>query len=354
MNKNISLTIILLVLCHLAATAQTVVARDTIVDAGRTGYRVPATATFQLENKGSRHLSIKNVLTDCGCTRVDYPRKSIAAGESFTISLTYDARMLGHYTKQAAVYTNGSKKPVMLRMKGVVLREWQDFSKTYPYKFGQLLTDINNIEFDDVNKGDRPQLLINIFNNSEGVMTPNLLHLPSYLQAEVTPKELPGGSGGTITLTLNTEQVHDFGLTQTNVYMAQQLGEKVSNETEIPVSVVLLPSIDEKQSSTGETPDLYLSTDSITLGYVNGKLQKNGTITVANAGKSMLDISSLQLFTRGMTVTLGKRQLKPGEKAKLKITIDRDKLLAAKSKPRVLMITNDPKRSKVVISVGVK
>lgn len=354
MNKTISLTIILLVLCHLAAAAQKVVARDTVVDAGRTGYRVPATATFQLENKGTRHLSIKNVLTDCGCTRVDYPHKNIGAGESFTISLTYDARMLGHYTKQAAIYTNGSKKPLMLKMKGVVLRDWQDYSKTYPYRFGQLLTDVNNIEFDDVNKGDRPQLLMNIFNNSEHPMTPNLLHLPSYLQAEVKPKELPGGSGGTIMLTLNTEQVHDYGLTQTNVYMAQQLGEKVSNETEIPVSVVLLPSMDETKNAIGEAPSLYLSTDSITLGNINGKLQKEGTITVANAGKSLLDISSLQLFTRGMTVTLGKRQLKPGEKAKLKIAIDREKLLEAKSKPRVLMITNDPKRSKVVISVGVK
>ena len=186
-------------------------------------------------------------------------------------------------------------------------------------------------------------------------MTPNLLHLPAWLQAEVTPKEVPGGSGGSILLTLNTEEVHNFGLTQTNVYMAQKLGEKVSTETEVPVSVVLLPDMSSYAGANrDQAPSLYLSADSITLGMIGGKLHKESTIVVGNAGKSMLDISSLQLFTGGMTVTLGKQQLKPQEKTKLKITIDRDKLLEAKSRPRVLMITNDPERSKVVISIGVK
>ena len=345
----------LLLLCSINVFGQKLEAMETTVDAGRTGYRVPVTATFQMENKGSHHLTIKKVLTDCGCTRVDYPRKSIASGEAFTVSLTYDARMLGHFVKQAAVYTNGQKEPLMLKMTGVVLRDWQDFSKTYPYRYGQLLTDMNVIEFDDVNKGDRPQQEIHVYNNSEHSMTPNLLHLPSWLQAEVTPKEVPGGSGGCILLTLNTEEVHNFGLTQTNVYMAQKLGEKVSPETEVPVSVVLLPDMSSYAGANrDQAPSLYLSADSISLGMIGGKLHKEGTIVVGNAGKSMLDISALQLFTGGVTVTLGKRQLKPQEKTKLKITIDRDKLLEAKSRPRVLMITNDPERSKVVISIGVK
>lgn len=347
--------LLILMLFPIAVSAQTLSVADSLVDAGRTGFRVPVTATFQLENKGSRNMTIQKVQTDCGCTRVDYPQKSISGGETFTVSLTYDARMLGHFVKQAAVYVSGQKEPLRLTMKGVVLRDWQDYSKTYPYKFGQLLTDMNNVEFDDVNKGDLPQQEIHLFNNSEHTMTPNLLHLPSYLQAEVTPKELPGGSGGSIMLTLNTPQLHNYGLTQSNVYMAQQLGEKVSPDTEIPVSVVLLPDMSVFAGANREqAPELYLSADSITLGIIDGKLRKEGTITVANVGKSKLDISSLQLFTGGMSVTLGKRQLKPNEKAKLKIVIDRHKLLAAKSRPRVLMITNDPDRSKVVIKINVK
>lgn len=344
-----------LLLCPLTAVGQRLEAVSAEVDAGRTGYCMPVTATFQIENKGSRHLTIKKVLTDCGCTRVDYPRKSIAAGETFTVSLTYDARMLGHFVKQAAVFASGEKAPLRLTMKGVVLRDWQDFTKIYPFRYGQLLTDMDVIEFDDVNKGDRPQQDIHLFNNSNHAMTPNLLHLPTYLQAEVIPHELPAGSDGIIRVTLNTGHVHAYGLTQTSVYMAQQLGEKVSQETEVPVSVVLLPDMsDYAGANRDQAPALSLSTDSIRLGIVDGKLRKKGTITVTNTGMGVLDISSLQLFTGGMRVTLDKRQLKPQERAKLTVTIDRRKLLAAKSRPRVLMITNDPERSKVVIKINVK
>ena len=137
--------------------------------------------------------------------------------------------------------------------------------------------------------------------------------------------------------------------------MAQQLGERVSPETEIPVSVVLLPDMSSYLGDNhGMAPRLYLSADSVVLGMVNGKLQKKATITVGNMGQSVLNISSLQLFTSGVTVTLDKQQLKPQETATMKLTIDRDVLLTARSRPRVLMITNDPKRPKVAINIIVK
>lgn len=345
---------ILVSFCPVAMAQKLNVTHDT-VDAGRTGYRVPVSATFELKNNSSRHISIKDVMLSCGCTHADYPRHNIAAGETFNVTLTYDARMLGHFVKQAAVSYSHSKEPVWLTMKGVVLRDWVDYAKTYPHHFGQLMTDVDDIEFDDVNKGDRPQMDIHLYNNSEKPMHPRLLHLPSYLTAEVIPDLLPAGAEGVIRLTLDTEQLRDFGLTQTSVYMAQQLGERVSAETEIPISVVLLPDL---SSYTGvnydQAPRLYLSADSVNLGIIDGKNLNKATITIGNTGKSVLDISSLQLFTRGMTVTLDKRKLRPEETAKMKLTIDRDKLLTARSKPRVLMITNDPNSPKVAIKIIVK
>ena len=353
-KKNLIISFLLLTI-SLTATAQKVSIVSDTVDAGRTGYRVPVTATFELKNNSSRHINIKEVELGCGCTKAEYPRHNIAAGETFTVSLTYDARMLGHFVKQAALYVSHSKEPIWLTMKGHVLREWIDYAKEYPYHFGKLLTDTEVIEFDDVNKGDRPQMEIRVYNNSDDPMSPRLLHLPSYLQADVQPSQLPAWTPGTILLTLNTEQVHDFGLTQTSVYMAQQLGERVSPETEIPVSVVLLPGMSSYLGDNhGMAPRLYLSADSVVLGMVNGKLQKKATITVGNMGQSVLNISSLQLFTSGVTVTLDKQQLKPQETATMKLTIDRDVLLTARSRPRVLMITNDPKRPKVAINIIVK
>ena len=109
---------------------------------------------------------------------MEYPKKSVGGGETFKISLTYDARMLGHFRKQAAVYVRGSKEPVWLTMEGVVLEDWKDYSKMYPHAFGNILADVDNAEFDDVNKGDHPEMVLNIITNGTETVVPNMLHLP--------------------------------------------------------------------------------------------------------------------------------------------------------------------------------
>lgn len=336
--------------------AQRIVTKTPVINVGKTGFEMPVTATFELRNRGSRHLTIREVKTDCGCTKVDYPKKSIGGGDKFTISMTYDARLLGHFTKQMAIYRVGSDEPVILKMQGVVVPEMTDYSKNYPYAFGDLLADINNVEFDNVNKGDHPEVEIRVLNSGSTVMTPNVQHLPPYLTAMATPETLTPGKAGKVILTLNTENVQDFGLTQTTVYLAEQLGEKVSADTELPVSVVLSPNTTLFTGNNKQyAPKLELSADSLALGKVNGRNRKSDVIIITNTGRTALKISSLQMFTKGMKVTLNKRELQPQESAKLKIAVaDRNQLLKARQRPRVLMITNDPDHSKVVIKVNVK
>ena len=97
-----------------------------------------------------------------------------------------------------------------------------------------------------------------------------------------------------------------------------------------------------------------LSAETLDLGSFEGKDHKSGIITIENQGRSRLTISSMQMFTAGLKVRLNKSRLDPGESAKIKITAYRKLLKNARSKPRVLMITNDPNNSKVVIHVNVK
>ena len=350
-------TLIILGLCmaSLVALAQKVQIIKQTVNVGKTGFEMPVTATFELKNKGSRHLTITSVKPDCGCTKVEYPRKSIGNGETFTVKMTYDARMLGHFRKQAAVYLRGSQKPVWLAMEGVVVEEWTDYSKMYPYAFGNILANVDNAEFDDVKKGDHPEMVINIINNGGETVVPNMLHLPPYLTAFSIPEKLEPGKSGKLTLTLNSQHLNNFGLTQTSIYLAEQLSDKVSNETEFPVSVVLLPNATLFEGKNKQyAPRLELSADSLTLGMVGKKNIKKGVITLTNKGRLALKISSLQMFTKGMKVTLNKRELQPGESTKLQVSIDRDEVQKARQRPRVLMITNDPDHSKMVIKVGVK
>ena len=344
----------LLSLSPLSITAQRITVAEPTVNVGRTGFQQPITATFKLRNKSLRKLVIESVKPDCGCTSVDFPRE-VGINEKFTIKMTYDAKMLGHFQKMAAVTSNGSKQPLFLTMKGLVVPEVLDYTGTYPYKTGDLLYDKRELEYDDVSKGDLPVQEIHIFNNSEKPMQPNIMHLPPYLNATVKPEVLNPYKGGMVTITLNSNKLRDFGLTQTSVYLAKQLGEKVSPDKEIPVSAILLPHLQDYDAfSKALAPQLNMSTTDVDFTNFEGKSKKTTEIILFNVGKTTLKITSLQLFTAGLRVTLGKQELLPQETTTLKITGYANDLRKLRTKPRILMITNDPDHTKVVINIKVK
>ena len=344
----------LLILLPFPVAAQKLVAVKNTVDVGKTGYQQPITAVFEFRNKSSRKLKIEKVRPDCNCTTVEYPKGDIGSNEQFQIRMTYDARQLGHFNKQAAVFSNGTKKPLYIIMTGLVLEGYVDVSGTYPIQFGDLLLDRGDLEFDDINRGDQQEQELHIFNNGTRTYQPNLMHLPSYLTATMTPQRLAPNQAGVMKVTLNSTDLHDYGLTQSTVYLAGNPGDKVSPDNEIPVSAVLLPSFAGTTSAQlAYAPKIQLSQEKVDVQF-DGKKKKSFVISISNQGRSELDISSLQLFTIGLQVSLGKSKLRPGESTKLKITAIRDELKKVRTRPRILMITNDPQKPKVTININVK
>lgn len=322
------------------------------VECGNVEYNNPVKAVFELKNKGFRRLRLEDVRTSCGCTMVEYPKEDISAGDKFTITMTYDARQLGHFEKLVRIVSNADKQPVYLTMKGIVCEDVVNVHE-YPFALGDLAADKNDIEFDDVNKGDKPRQVIHIRNTGTKVLEPNMMHLPPYLSASVSPQYLRPGQTGNVEVTLNSEKLRDYGLTQTSIYLGNQLGEKVSDDNEVTVSAVLLPGFSGNSSDTAFPPKTELSSKGITIDFGN-KTKRSGEITISNSGKSALKISSLQMFTSGMKVTLGKREIAPSEQTKLKVTCEKELLMKARSKPRVLMITNDPAMPKITININCK
>ncbi len=352
MKRNI--ITLLLAAAVLPIAAQRISVQKSTIDCGVTAYERPVTAVFELENKEHHKLHIKNVRVSCGCLVAEYPEETIRRGGKFTLKLTYDARQLGHFEKTAALYTDVSDKPLYLTMKGVVRSGIADYSGSYPYKVGNLRADKLDLEFDDVNKGDHPVQEIYLVNEGTKSLMPNLMHLPPYLTAIATPEILRPGKAGKLTVTLNSERLRDYGLTQTTVYLANEPGDKIGEANEIGVSAVLLHGFDNITEATKQfAPKLSLSAKELNISF-DGKAKKTKKVTITNGGRTALKIQSLQMFTHGMKVTLNKREIKPGEKATLKVTVMRDELKKVRTKPRVLMITNDPDNAKVIINVNAK
>ncbi len=68
-------------------------------------------------------------------------------------------------------------------MRGKVVGSVVDFAGSYDEMLGVIKSDAQEVEFDDVNRGDRPVQRIHIFNPTDELLEPVVMHLPSYLHA---------------------------------------------------------------------------------------------------------------------------------------------------------------------------
>ena len=326
-----------------------------VANMGEIMYQLPAKVSFTLRNTGTEPLLINEVIPSCGCTAVDWTHEPVAPGAEGMVTAIYDAKMLGVFQKDFEIYTNASDEPFYLHIQGRVVSKLSDYSGTFPIDLGNVRLNVNNVEFDNVNKGDSPIVELQIVNMGRKSYKPYLMHLPTYLSAQYVPEVLSGGRIGKILLTLDSEKLHQMGLTQTSVYLARKMGDKVSDENEITVSAVLLP--DFSSLSVAErlnAPRLELSADTIDMEPLGRKRKRTMEVEVRNTGKSTLEVRSLQVFNRALTVSLSERNIPAGGAAKMKVTVLAKYLDKVKGSPRVLLITNDPARSKEIITVNVK
>ena len=343
-------------LLALPASAQKITTQHEVVDCGQVVFRKPVTAEFVLKNDGHKPLVINNVLKSCGCTEVDYPKTGIAAGESFVIKAVYDAKQMGTFTKQVCLYTNADEEPFILSMRGKVVGSVVDFAGSYDEMLGAIKSDAQEVEFDDVNRGDRPVQRIHIFNPTDELLEPVVMHLPDYLHAFVSPSKVAPRHSAEISFVLDSKKLRDLGLNQTSVYLGERPGDKIAPEKEIVVSAVLLPGFDNMTpAKKALAPKMEMSTTDLNLGSFNGKKKLKGEILITNKGKSELDIRSMQMFTMGLQVNLKKSKIQPGETVKMKVTAVAADLKKSRVRhPRILMITNDPDHAKVVVKINVQ
>ena len=339
----------------LSLSAQHLSTESADIDCGQVLFGHPVTAVYEMRNSGNLPLTIRAVRTSCGCTTVDWPATAIAAGKNFQITVRYDAQTMGHFDKQIGIESNAADTTMVLSLHGVVVPSLATFVGTYDYQIGDLRLDRNNVEFDDVNRGDKPIQQIHIINKGKQTLQPVVMHLPSYLKAEVKPTQLAPGHSGVVTLMLDSRAIRGFGLTQSSVYLGMLPGDKVAPDKEISISAVILPDFDHlTDAQRANAPKMVLSDEKIDLGRFDGKDKKKGVLEITNTGKSTLKVRSLQMFTTGLEVALNKTQIEPGETAKLKVTAYAKQLRTARSKPRILMITNDPNQTKVILNVNVE
>lgn len=351
--------------------AQKISFTNNTIAKGTTLWKTPVTATFTFTNKERTPLVIKDVDAGCGCLSVDWTKTPVEKGGKGEVKVTYDAKQLGTYDRFIDVYTNGSAKPVKVRMSGRISNvEEINVDEMFPYVIDNVRVSTNNIEFPDVYGGDSATVKIEVYNAGREVYTPQLMHVPSYITMDIKPKLLAAGRRGVIELTVHGDLVPELGLNQTSVYVPRFPGDKVGTNNDIEISTVKLSDVQLDKNSK-VAPKMKLSTTELVLnshgrfanavgklgikpdflGKVGIKTKMQGVVTITNRGNAPLTLTNIQAFNRAITVSIPNTTIAPGQKAQMKVAVDSRFLGMSKAQPRILIITNDPKMPKAVINV---
>lgn len=73
---------------------------------------------FTLTNTGKNLLVVYDVVTSCGCTKVEYSKEGIRPGEKTELTVIYEAEKAEHFSKTVTVYCNASNSPLRLKVTG--------------------------------------------------------------------------------------------------------------------------------------------------------------------------------------------------------------------------------------------
>ena len=315
-------------------------------------WRNPATVTYSFTNTGTTPLVISNVTTSCGCTKAHWSQDPIPAGGKGEVTATFDAEALGKFYKEVGIYCNASPTPIYVDFTGEVTADPGNYSFTHKYAFGPIRLDKDELDFEDVSRGNDPVIELKVANTSNKTYSPVLMHLPPYLEAKASPEVLSRGKTGTITVTLHTSKLPKLGVTRASVYLSRYPGDKVGSENELPVSAVLLPDFSQlTEQERNNAPAFSISSEGLSFEALHPGKSKTQKVKITNAGKSNLKIEDLQVSDIALAVNLKKRVLRPGETTTLKVTVLTENLPRVKREPRVLLITNDPKRPKVTLTI---
>ena len=95
---------------------------NTSYDFGKIEQSKPVKAKFSFTNTGDKPLIITSVKASCGCTVADYTEGEILPGQKGKVTATYNAAKAGIFNKTVTVNANVDGDPILLKLKGEVVK----------------------------------------------------------------------------------------------------------------------------------------------------------------------------------------------------------------------------------------
>ncbi len=312
----------------------------------------PVSCSFSVKNVGKEPVAIYSVVSSCGCTDVEWTKSPIKPGETGKISATYSNNEAPlPFDKNLTAYFSDTKKPVILKLRGVCHEKKLTQAEIFKERFGAIGFRTLDVKCGNILQGESRSDRLTVANLGKKPVKLAFTDISDGLSLKVSPEVIPAGGEAEVVYTVKTSRER-WGK---NYYCATPVADGVRSFAlaGLPNGVKAgklriyafttdnFNSLSETEKSAGPRPKFAAST------YSFGKIKAGRTIdaefTFTNEGKRCFQVYKCD--TDAPRYSHGTIQpVAPGQEGKIRVHVDTSMLPKGETLIIVTLTTNAPLR----------
>lgn len=311
----------------------------------------PLACSFTLTNNGKEPIAIFEVVSSCGCTDVQWTREPILSGKSGRIAATYkneDGPM--PFDKTLTVYISGVKRPVVLRLRGVVHEKKKSLSQLYgAQKLGALGLKSRQLKTGNLKQGLSSSESVTVANLGKTPLQVGWSKVSSNLSLKVEPNPIPAGSTATLTCTVNSNP----DLYGKNIYRATPVLNGQTAEKPLEITAWTQENFSDLSQAERDKAALpFFETSTFNFGVKNKGEKVEVLFLCTNKGQAPFHIYKADTESPALTLAEMPRPIAAQQKGSVRFTLDTSSLDKGENVVMVSLTTNSPLRPLVNLFVA--
>lgn len=311
----------------------------------------PLSCSFTMTNTGTEAVAIYEVVSSCGCTGVNWSREPVLPGQSTVITATYkneDGAL--PFDKTLTVYVSGVKRPVILRLRGVVHEKKKALSELYgAEKLGAFGLKTRHFKAGTLRQGQQTSETATVANLGTGPLQVDFRETSPQLAVSVEPNPIPAGSTARLLMTITA----DSTLYGKNTYSTRPVlnGRPAGDILDIfAYTQADFSAWTPEQRDRAAIP--YFDNSTADFGVSEGGKELEVSFSCTNRGKTPFHVYKVDLEGDALRVAQPLADVAPGGKGVLRLRLDPNRLPRGENVLMVSLTTNSPLRPVVNLFVA--
>ena len=307
------------------------------------------TCTFTLTNISKKPEVIYNVVSSCGCTGVKWTREPVLPGKTGTITATY-TNDEGPYPfdKTLTVYISDVKKPVVLRLRGIVHEKKMSLNELYPEKRGQLGFRKTDIRLGNLSQGGQKSDAVNVANTGTSPAKVTFSNVSPGLSISVSPNPVPAGKTAKMTYIVTADRSR-WGK---NCYHATPV---VNGQAARPIDIWAFTKEDFSSLSAEEQengPQPVFNSSSYDFGKVRRGTAVDAKFTYKNLGGRTFHIYKADAESGSVKLPATFQDTASGKSGSFTCRLDTSALPYGDTDIAIILTTNSPLRPVISLYIS--